>query len=646
MRKKTHNPTELLRRHKLLDELMRSTPDVIYIKDKKGRFVMVNEAHARGVGAKPKDLVGKSDFDIHPREKAERMASDDLRVMSSGKPIVDKIERATRADGVDNFVSTTKIPRYDNRGRIIGIIGITRDITHRKQLERLKEEKAHIEKKLEAIEELNRTKSEFVSIVSHELRTPLAIIKEAANLITIGATGKIDKKKKKLLNMVTKNAQRLNGIIEDLLDISRIENGSLGLQYSLGDLISLLKEQANFFSKQARAKEIELKYALPQGRVNVFADLERINQVVTNLITNAIKFTEEGGKIRVELKVSRDKVKVGVIDSGVGISRENLHRLFDKFVQVSKDEQAIRRGVGLGLSIAKELVERHGGQIWVESKPGVGSRFYFTLPRFSTKHIEDQRSIDRINSILADRTLTYFVSLLIVDHRKFRKSLSIPAASFSKGLRGVIEKSLDENYRRAARKPEIVLEERRSGEYGIIVPDATDEKLKALSGSLKDNLAVFLKESGLKDAFVKAGISSQPSKNIPRKPKKLLANLSATKIFIGVNTRRFERVPYDTRIEVTDPERKREEFRTVDISEGGVCFTSRNYFNPNARIGLKIELTKPEKHIYTRARVAWVKNVSDPRQAGGAKYKVGLEFTSLKDNDREDLSKFVKLASA
>ena len=145
---------------------------------------------------------------------------------------------------------------------------------------------------------------------------------------------------------------------------------------------------------------------------------------------------------------------------------------------------------------------------------------------------------------------------------------------------------------------------------------------------------------------MKASISSQSSEDIPRVPRRPLANLSATKIFIGINTRRFERVPYDTRIEVTDTERKSEEFRTVDISEGGICFTSRNSFILNARIGLKIELPKPEKQIYTRARVAWVKNIRTPRQAGGAEYKVGLEFTSLKDGDKEDLSKFVRLASA
>jgi PAS domain S-box-containing protein len=156
---------ELKEKYQLLRDLMDFIPDVIYFKDKKGRFVMVNQAHAKGLGVKPEALVGKTDFDLFPKNRAEKMTQDDALVMHTGKPIIDKVERATRPDGVDNYVSTTKIPRYDSKGRVIGLIGITRDITRRMQFERLRKDKLSIEKKLEALEELSAMKSEFISTV-------------------------------------------------------------------------------------------------------------------------------------------------------------------------------------------------------------------------------------------------------------------------------------------------------------------------------------------------------------------------------------------------------------------------------------------------------------------------------------------------
>ena len=131
---------------------MDHVPDVIYFKDKKGRLVLVNRAHAKGLGAKPEDVVGKTDFDFFSKKRSQEMAKDDLYIIRTGKPIIDKVERATRPDGIDNYVSTTKIPMSDEKGRVIGLIGITRDITRRMQFERLKKEKVRIEKKLEVLE--------------------------------------------------------------------------------------------------------------------------------------------------------------------------------------------------------------------------------------------------------------------------------------------------------------------------------------------------------------------------------------------------------------------------------------------------------------------------------------------------------------
>src|SRR3989338_3661087 len=132
----------------LFRDFMDNIPDVIYFKDTSGRLIFVNKAHSRGLRLSPGDIIGKTDFDIFPKARAQRMFNDDQYVMKTGNPVVDKIERATRADGVDNYISTTKIPRYDRQGKCIGLIGVTRDITSRIRFERLKEQKVHSEKTL------------------------------------------------------------------------------------------------------------------------------------------------------------------------------------------------------------------------------------------------------------------------------------------------------------------------------------------------------------------------------------------------------------------------------------------------------------------------------------------------------------------
>lgn len=336
---------DLLHKYNLLSYLMDQIPDVIYFKDRKGRLILVNQAPAKGLGLKPEEVVGKTDFDFFSKKRARMMAQDDMYVMRTGKPIVDKIERATRADGVDNYVTTTKIPTYNDKGEIIGLMGITRDITRRMQFEHLKQERARIKKKLELLEELNKLKSEFISTVSHELRTPLSIINQLVMLIFNETIGPINKTQRETLKRTKDNIERLKKIIDELLDISRIERGRFKLHYSLVNLNDLLRDSSDFFKKMAEDKGISLDYYLPRKQVNIFMDVERINQVISNLIDNAIKFTEQDGKVMVEVKVSENRVRIGVIDTDIGMARQDLPRLFNKFVQASKVSQRQKKGL-------------------------------------------------------------------------------------------------------------------------------------------------------------------------------------------------------------------------------------------------------------------------------------------------------------
>ena len=266
---------------------------------------------------------------------------------------------------------------------------------------------------LELQENLNQAKTEFLSAVSHEVRTPLAIVEQLLGILYDETAGTVNDRQREILIKARGNINRLKGIVNKLLDISRIENKQLKLRYSLVNLNDLFRESEDFFKASAKEKNIRLDYRLPQPGAKLFIDAERIIQVITNLIQNAIKFTPSGGKVSVEVEMVGNKVRVGVIDSGVGIARKNLSKVFGKFIQLPSVPRSEHQGIGLGLSIARELVEKHGGEIWVESKPNAGSRFYFTLPLFHSMRVLELPVKQQINRLLGERKIVYLVNVLI-----------------------------------------------------------------------------------------------------------------------------------------------------------------------------------------------------------------------------------------
>lgn len=635
---------ELKYRYQLFRDLMDHIPDVIYFKDRKGRLIMVNQAHAKGLGLKPEEVVGKTDFDIFPKERAEKMAHDDLLVMTTGKPIIDKIEQATRPDGVDNYVSTTKIPRYNDQGEIIGLIGITRDITRRMYFERLKKENIRIEKKLEALEELNKLKSEFTSTVSHELRTPLAIIKQLVMLVFDETVGPINDKQRETLKRARDNIERLKHLIDELLDISRIERGKLKLHYSLVNINGLLRDSSDFFKKLAQEKGISLNYYLPKKGVNLFIDADMINQVLSNLINNAIKFTERDGKIKLEVKVLEMKVRIGMIDTGIGIAKSDLPLIFHKFMQVSKIVSAERKGVGLGLSIARELVEKHGGEIWVESKLGVGSKFYFTLPRFCTPSVLDKRIRDRIDNLLDKGILVQFINVLIINYKEFKERIKIePRKLFFKDLQVIIDIALKKVCQDKIRKSPIVITDIQHGRCSIILPGATDKKAIEVANLIKDEIKRYVIKSNGEDIFIASGIFSYSQKIHPHIIKHIPAGLSIKEIYINSEMRRFKRISYKANIKILLPENRTEAFETVDISEGGICLVSKRLLKTDSQVKIKLKLHKNKEPIHAKARVAWIKKMERLPRDTVNKYQVGLEFINLKNKYRKILCKELKL---
>lgn len=617
--------------YRLLSDLMNCIPDVIYFKDKKGKLIMVNQAHAKGLGLKPEEVIGKTDFDLFPKERAAMMAKDDMYVIKTGRPIIDKIERATRPDGVDNYVSTTKIPRLDKKGRIVGLIGITRDITHRMQLERMKGEKERAEKKLTILKEIDRVKSEFVAVLSHELRTPLAIAKEAVTQLFTRMAGPINPKQRKLLAMTKDNIERLRHMIENLLDMSRIEKRRLRLHYSLVNLNDLVMNSAEFFKKMAREKDIHLKYVIPREKINIFIDAERIIQVISNLINNAIKFTEQNGEITVEVKILENKIRVGVIDTGIGIDKRDLPKLFNRFAQVSAIADVAGKGLGLGLSIAKELVERHGGEIWSESTLGVGSKFYFALPSSFTIKMLDKRNRDKINRLLSKSTSVYLVNISIINFAEFTRMVNLRARRLCQDLKNNINDVLQEFSWPDIEKPPLVLQDHQYGTCSIIFSEVTEKETAKLCELLKERLRGYFAKNKTENVFINLGILSYPSPETLPTTLQLLANIYVKKIYIGSEIRRFKRINYKANVEILVPEKKTEFSQTIDISKAGICFISKAPLETDAQIKVGLRLPKKTKPLYLIGRVAWRKNLAQGLKGRPDKYKIGLEFSDSKD---------------
>jgi signal transduction histidine kinase len=233
----------------------------------------------------------------------------------------------------------------------------------------------------ERLQELDRLKSDFVSNVSHELRTPLTAIKGAVDLILREVAGPLTEKQVHYLTRVRSNTQHLAGLINDLLDLSKIESGKIEMKSSRVSMGGLVHEVVETLRPIAAEKGIALEAAIPEQSIMVWADRDKVNQVLMNLIGNAIKFTPAQGTVTVSaLKNGNESIRVSVCDDGPGILAAEKEKIFDKFYQIAEVDGVKPKGTGLGLAICKALVELHGGRIWVETEMNRGSTFSFTLP--------------------------------------------------------------------------------------------------------------------------------------------------------------------------------------------------------------------------------------------------------------------------
>jgi signal transduction histidine kinase len=239
-----------------------------------------------------------------------------------------------------------------------------------------------LEKKNRELQKLDKLKTDFINTVSHELRTPLTTVRECISQVLDGIHGATSEAQQEFLSICLGDVDRLKRMIDDLLDIAKLEAGKVKITRRQLDLAGLARAVVAAFSPKTKNTNIELRERFSSEKIMAYADKDSIIRVFTNLIGNALKFTEKGS-IEVSVTEKPGQIECCVADTGRGIAEDDLPKVFGKFQQFDRKEGGGERGTGLGLSISKNIIDLHRGKIWVESKPGEGTRFIFTLPKYT-----------------------------------------------------------------------------------------------------------------------------------------------------------------------------------------------------------------------------------------------------------------------
>jgi len=377
---------ELIRDRALFESFMDNIPMSVYFKDKKGCLLRVSKYYLMQEGAPPVDsvakLIGKTDFDLYSEYLAKAARQDELHIMKTGEPIVEREEKSKTAEGEEVYLLTSKASFTDNEGNVIGILGITQDITELKKREEELIETRKIAQKA------SQAKTTFLAIMSHEIRTPLNAI---IGMCEILEETVLSKEQHDYLKVLREAGETLLAIINDVLDISKIECGDVQIEKDEFDLDSLVEKVCDILAIRAHRKGIELvDHVSPNVPIGLIGDSYRMRQILVNLIGNSIKFTDEG-EVVLSVKLAEEGLQCetkrengvcllfSVRDTGVGIPEGKREAIFDSFKQADSSTTRKFGGTGLGLSISKRLVELMGGEMWVESEEGKGSEFSFTV---------------------------------------------------------------------------------------------------------------------------------------------------------------------------------------------------------------------------------------------------------------------------
>ena len=351
----------------LLNSLLASVPDAIYFKDARGRFIRANRQMAHRLGLEdPRDAVGKTGFELPRPDVALPVHQQDEQVLKSGQAQHYRLEMRAVGDGATEWDLVTRLPLRDPSNDVVGIIGIFRNVTEQKRAEL-------------AIEEGVNRRDQFLAMLSHELRNPLGAVVSATALLRAGRADA--EKQQKLLHILERQSQHMARLLDDLLEVSRVTQDKIELHRSTVDLTVVTRDTIDAVRATLEERGLEFSAQLEPGPLYVDGDAVRLQQIGANLLQNAAKYTQRGGHVWLNLRREDDQVVLSVRDDGMGIQPDMLHNVFELFVQNKRTLERADGGLGVGLTLVRGLVTKHGGTVSAYSDgEGKGSEFVVRLP--------------------------------------------------------------------------------------------------------------------------------------------------------------------------------------------------------------------------------------------------------------------------
>jgi PAS domain S-box-containing protein len=350
----------------------------IFALDPTGHVVSWNAGAKRIKGYKAEDIIGRHFSTFYPQEDiAAGKPTWELEVAAREGRLEDEGWRI-RKDGTKFWANVVITALRDDDGKLVGFAKVTRDLTERRAAEHRAIEDA---RRVAEAEAANRAKTEFLTAVSHELRTPLNAIGGFADLLALGIAGTLSDEQKEYVERIRRSQHHLLAIITDLLDLGRIEAGKIVPNIEPVPVAAVVDTVAPMIEPQVVARSLTFHREACSPDVVARADRSKVEQILLNLLSNATKFTPAGGRIMISCQATDDQVMLLVRDTGVGIPADKIQAIFEPFVQVGRSLTSGHQGTGLGLAISRNLARTMGGDVTVESTPGVGSVFTLTLPR-------------------------------------------------------------------------------------------------------------------------------------------------------------------------------------------------------------------------------------------------------------------------
>lgn len=597
-----------IEKEKAKDEaILESIGEGLIATDDKGRIILANRQAEVMFDMKAQEITGKLITDILSiqDERGQKIAD-------KARPTVAALKtgRKTMMKAVYVRPDHSLLPLHISvspvilERKIIGAIGIFRDITQEKEIE--------------------RAKTDFISTVSHELRTPLTSIREGVAQVYEGILGPINGDQKEFLEIALEEVDRLAAIINDLLDISKIEAGKVALRKTWIVLTDLIKEIMFNYQPVMKNKGLILESYVPDHAVEIFCDPDKIKQIITNLLTNAHKFTEPGGRVDIEVSEKATEVVITVSDTGRGISKENVPKLFDKFVQIGRTAGPGIKGTGLGLAISKNLVEMHGGEIWVDSQVNKGSSFHFSLPKLKRDMVAKENIEHGLKNLGKDGPgLSVLVLKLLRGSAKTKKNVSAETLK-------IFLKELDRRFIDGSGDAFL----NGSDECIIILPLIDKKTAGEIGEEFKLRLAALL-DARHEPQKVNLGISTFPEDADTSELLLRKARVRMTAIDDELERRSSIRKNFEKSLTLKGDMGKTFEAQSVDISEGGVRLYGSCSFEVGTKTELWLELPKNHGLIHSKAVVVW------QRQGAQGTYMLGLKFLGISDAARRKIRKFI-----